>query len=583
MARSKSYAWLEITSDTEAVAEARRLALASTDSRVRQLMESPERFRCDDINRVVKANASQLLSAWRTLVSSPNEPFERRLVAAKFLCDRRDDGGLAFLMETVRSGEKRERRQALSQLHSTVCDDAPWMRRKAQGLVGELLMFFEPTHDDVIPMVAHMCKELEAEGAPERAIALWETPISTWARHALSTDLIPREAKTEGKVDAIEAALSNARLSKFDLSQGLQCATAFLDSLDPNVVGRCLELIQKYFPWKKKELIADGSGASSEWYPVIQETGTRAGRTGIPLLEEFLRSKLNSGYRGYALKALSDVLGQEVLSYVDESADELRLAPAIADALGRAFMGTGNSHVISRLQKLASRTRDEFALHQIKNAIKRIGRTVVRKATRKQVAKSLPHPTQGPGALVEHTAITLTFSRLAAIGLITPFSPEEMQLVKATEEREHDDPAWSLLVLDHARIRTCFDTESSDIPPRYDRLIWDFAENSRGIFSPEAVLQKEERRRHKSIAVQFVFRDHLYRFQVRDNGDHFDVERIVVAMNKALANSGLRERFMSRHTGDQLADFIFGDPHLIAEAAQEFEWTLDDAFNSVTV
>jgi hypothetical protein len=176
--------------------------------------------------------------------------------------------------------------------------------------------------------------------------------------------------------------------------------------------------------------------------------------------------------------------------------------------------------------------------------------------------------------------MTEACSRLAAIGLISPLFPEEIQTIQATEKREDDDPAWSLLVLDHAHIRTCFDTESSEVPPRHDLLIREFANNSRGVFSPEAVLQREGTGRRAEVVVQFVFRNRLYGFQVRDFSDDYDLERLVAAMNKALADAGLRERFLSRDTGDQIADFIFGDPRLISEAAQEFQWALDDEFNS---
>jgi hypothetical protein len=569
MARSKPHDWLDVITDAQAIADARSLALASTDSRVRQLMEKPERFQYADIDPVVKANASELLPAWRSLTASPAGPFERRLVAAKFLCDRRDAGGLPFLIATVRTGKKEVRRQALNELYSAVCDDPSWMRRRAPDLPVELLKLFDSANDDMIPMVARMCKDLEVSGAQEKAIALWENPISAWARHALLTDLLPREAKTGQRLDPINAELSRTDLSEFQLSQGLQCATAFLDSPDPNVI--------------RKDLMDNGSGASSEWYPIIEEIGKRGGRAAVPLLERFLRSKLNLGYRGYALNALSNALGPDVLPYVDESAGELRLAPAVADALGRAFHGTGDPNALGRLQKLASRTRDDFARQQITAALKAIGGPGARKAARKQLASSLPHDRQNLKALAERTSMTQACSRLAAIGLISPLSPEEIQAMQATEKREDDDPAWSLLVLDYAHIRTCFDTESSDVPPRHDELIREFAENSRGIFAPEAVLQREGKGRRVVVVVQFVFRGQLYRFQVRDLSDYYDLERMVGTINKALADAGLRERFLSRDTGDQIADFIFGDPRLITEAAQEFQWTLDDDFNSVIV
>lgn len=171
MAPSNHIAWLEVTTDPAAVAEARRLALENTDAGVRQLMQKPEDFRYENIDRIVKVNASVLLPAWRMLVGSVQEPFKRRLAAAKFLCQRRDDGGLAFLIDTVRTGKKQQRREALDELYWAVCNDAPWMRGHAEELQGELLKLFKRSNDDLIPMVAAMCKELDVPGAAEEALA----------------------------------------------------------------------------------------------------------------------------------------------------------------------------------------------------------------------------------------------------------------------------------------------------------------------------------------------------------------------------------------------------------------------------
>jgi len=103
------------------------------------------------------------------------------------------------------------------------------------------------------------------------------------------------------------------------------------------------------------------------------------------------------------------------------------------------------------------------------------------------------------------------------------------------------------------------------------------------VFSPEAVLQWETTGRNAGIWVQFVFRDRLYRFQVQDLGDYYDVERVVASIHRALADAGHPERFFSRDTGDQVADFIFGEPRTISEAAREFDWCLDEEFNNVVM
>jgi hypothetical protein len=277
----------------------------------------------------------------------------------------------------------------------------------------------------------------------------------------------------------------------------------------------------------------------------------------------------------------------EVITDASAIVEARRLTLASTNAQVRELMvepkGIRYAQAIDRLQARASRSREESAGYPITVAIEGISGTSAKKAARKKRAGDLPRDKHDPKEPAEHTALSQACSRLAAIGLIAPLLPEEIQRMRATEKRDSDDPAWSLLVLSYAHIRTCFDTESNEVPPRHDHLIQEFAGNSRGIFAPEAVLQREGKRRGVPVMVQFVFLDRLYRFQVRDYSDYYDLERLAGAINKAIADAGHHERFLSIDTGGQIADFIFGDPRLISEAAQEFQWTLDYKFNRTIV
>jgi hypothetical protein len=130
---------------------------------------------------------------------------------------------------------------------------------------------------------------------------------------------------------------------------------------------------------------------------------------------------------------------------------------------------------------------------------------------------------------------------------------------------------------------TWFDTETGEVPCRHDVLLRQFADGSRSLFTPEGVLQQNGEDDRDDVTVQFVFQDRLYRFIARNFGDYYDTERTVTAIHRALADAGLRERFLALDTGDQTSGFFFGDPVALARAADEMQWPLDQEFNRATL
>ena len=97
-------------------------------------------------------------------------------------------------------------------------------------------------------------------------------------------------------------------------------------------------------------------------------------------------------------------------------------------------------------------------------------------------------------------------------------------------------------LLDAAGIFLTFDTETGEIPVGHDKLLLDFAAASGGAFKPEAchekMLQKNDEDSDAPYAVQFIHGGRLYRFTARNFSDWYDVERVVLACNRALADAG---------------------------------------------
>lgn len=575
--------WLQITDHPEALENARQQALASQGTRVRRLMDQPEEAWYDgNYEHSLKRHASTLIPAWREIVVSDAQSFERRLFAARFLCELRDGAGLDFLIDSLRTGKGETPHKALGEIWSLACWEGgaalPWISRKADLLRTVLMERFTVKNESLFGMITGLEPKLGLPGAAERAIELWEATLHPVSRRRL-LELFPAEARTAGRFTAIERGFTDGAEDEFALSELLLCCAAFLASPDRAVVQRALAAIEEFFPWKRKELTREDEGALSTWYPIIEDTATFGGHAAVPLLEHFLRSRLNGSYRGIALKSLAKVVGPGIFTYIDEVIDQPRLAPDIADALASVFVGTGNADAISRLQTLAQRARGEFPRERIAMAIKSIGGPDAKKVARKQLRDFPRHVRQTLQAAAAPTSLPAIGARLVELGLASPFSGDEFRAMQEREKVAEDDPAWSLLLMTYANARVTFDTESMDSTARHDELIQEFADNSRGRFRPEIIVQAKRKRNAKTVSVQFVSNGRLYGFEARATGDSYDLERTVLAIHRSLADAGIAERFLARDTGDQIADFVFGDPSAIAQAAHEFEWALDDATN----
>lgn len=122
--------------------------------------------------------------------------------------------------------------------------------------------------------------------------------------------------------------------------------------------------------------------------------------------------------------------------------------------------------------------------------------------------------------------------------------------------------AGAVSVLEAAGRLLSFDTETGMVPTRHDRLLRDFARASAHQFNPEAEFEwyvpDQKNPDSGSYLVQFIHSGRLYRFRPRDLGDWYDVEAVTAAVERALSDAGVPERFVPLSTGDQTATYIFG-------------------------
>jgi hypothetical protein len=172
----------------------------------------------------------------------------------------------------------------------------------------------------------------------------------------------------------------------------------------------------------------------------------------------------------------------------------------------------------------------------------------------------------------------------------------EADAAKAEELKTAKDKTTDALNFFHSANRfIAFDPSPSTYPRRHDLLLIDFAKASAGFFRPEAVVedfksnQPEPAENDKDggpgrwirpdldeYSLQFIHNGHLYRVAPRSLHRYYDVEATVSAINRALEDADVADRFVALADFGPWAAFIFAIPFALRAAASELGLVLCD-------
>jgi len=172
--------------------------------------------------------------------------------------------------------------------------------------------------------------------------------------------------------------------------------------------------------------------------------------------------------------------------------------------------------------------------------------------------------------------------RLVEGGVIEPAkgaalrAPEVRQRLNSEYGTDCLGTVGSLLI--EAEAGVGFDLEADEIPAPHDWLVSRFAKATGGALQVEAARQIWHRTPQQfddSYTVQFIANGRLYQFPAEFRSDWFDSESVLKAINIALADNGVPQRFF-RFWGGQYVYFMFATP----EAREALSRTLHLAFAS---
>lgn len=160
------------------------------------------------------------------------------------------------------------------------------------------------------------------------------------------------------------------------------------------------------------------------------------------------------------------------------------------------------------------------------------------------------------------------WQKLKKIGWLD-YLPQEMhaEVRKQLKQNLSDDPQLAFLALTQGGfdIECIMDAGTDELS--YAAALRDLAEVSRGVFEPTQIEDAFVKRR-RAIQVSFRHGRKKYSCIVPYDNDYFDMT-VLELVNRALAESDVKQRFIVLPDVDQFVNLVFVPPQVYAAAVRE--------------
>jgi hypothetical protein len=303
--------------------------------------------------------------------------------------------------------------------------------------------------------------------------------------------------------------------------------------------------------------------------------------SGVDLLEDLLDSR-DPVVRGEALAGLARVKGDAMRARLETHlAAHDEVSHHAAAALGHLAAGSGDTELSARIEAAAAKS--PYGRRLFAEALRELAGAAGTSAARRVAARLEPAERISFLAALEGRGIDEVGAVLAEVGLLT----REEVAAGLAAQRQADEVgdgvfARTLDLLARAGRLAWFDVETDETPVRHDLLLGELAAVTGGALEIEAAHERwvgpaaeeggdakggdgeDEEGRYQ---VEFIASDRLYRFTCEDFGDWYDLEAVLAAANRALADAGAAGRLVGLATGGQDAAYLFAAPEVAALAA----------------
>jgi hypothetical protein len=502
---------------------------------------------------------------------------DKSVGASLLLWRMQEEKGRTCAGRILREGSASQRQRLINGLDGGLYVDSERLKHQAflfadKELVEALLAQLEDSDEGVVNAAIQCCGILGVPGARARFIGMIQQSKITDKSRLLYW--LSRGELTEALFDiAVEASKGVGPDDHWGATIFEEFAKSADESLRTKAKNRLREIL-KGWPDDGKQ------GYQGSRLSILSSISNAANEGDLDWLRELLNTE--SGLYGVeplvASIRLSPKEGKELLvQWLDDDAKRR----AAIDAASASFVGTADEEIVRALSTRAS-LAEGHELQAICTALNSVGGNAAQDVIEQYATKLDPASLSHIRQKHNQDSITSIAETVKSSGLLSAAEIEAAVARLTKEDGDYDSGLFGLLYA--AKSAIAFDAETGILPCRHDSLILDFAAASRGRFDPKAGLEiwhrKDQEDFESPYTLQFVLDRTLYKAEIRNLGDWYDVERVVQMINVALSQSGIPERFVGLAAEGQIAVFVFVDPSLLPGVAKKFNMALSDDFES---
>jgi hypothetical protein len=565
--------YLQVVQDPAQITMARDLATASRPKGITpELLADTWAYDLSELSP--EFELPQKLDALRRIAANPNAVERGRTVAASFLLIHDHEEGEKAFLRLLQSGNRALVRGALLQLGFIKGDGA--------RLKGAALLNWIRTAINDKAYRADVVGIWIGYGLPETATVLRESLATADDDPRGAGEILYWLAQVDPKMDVLEQskALATGGGERIQ-DRALQALTELLKAEDESIArGAEGILIDLLLAKLRAGAVSVFDFPQSNCADVIREG--KSDKLDI-LLRELMAKSKDAYLKGLAFERLHGKKdpGTKQFLIARLKTDDLRNA---ADTLKRSWAGSGDSEIVEALLLAARDSRNERHLESLVTAALEIGGDQALKGALALADRLSPWKRMEVHWTAEGIADKDVIDHLVEGGLLKRGDVSQATKTLIAEHKRDSpetEPKLSFLdVLGKAGLMHAFDTETGVVPVRHDQLIETLADVSHGALqveaSSEVMLKKHKEDWDAPYRVQFISKGRLYRFEARNLGDWYDVERVVIILNKALEDGGRQERFLPLNTGDQTSMLVCMKPAMLKELAEKYYLPIGD-------
>lgn len=565
----KQSEWLAVTDDPEALARARELAGRLQDQEIETLLAHLDASLLDaDAIAVLKGKKGPWLDQFRQIAHG--DPVTDKAVGAAMVLWRlEDDAGRSEVRRILARGRPEQRQKLLELMNFST---APMESFAADEPLQKLLLAqLEDRDPDVVEAAVQVCGEQEIPGATTKLAALLADPRDPGRERVCYW--LSRRAPRPAHVEAVLTTMT-ADEGGDDRPWWAWALLYFAKCDDPATSQRAVAVLRDQ----------RGSEAWNRVDPYIQQQVTealieRSAAEDVPWLTSLLKGKLPDYSKCrvmLALDRLDGPRGERLLAALDDP----KLRSYAAAALGEMAEDSKDRRIVKRLKTAAADEDRTNVLAAIAQALLEVGGDEARTTAIALAGRLEPSARMTVLWKANGWNAASVMDKIVGTGVLDePAYRKALKDLGVEPDGGRDGDGSLLGVLWTAKVFLAFDVETGMLPCRHDQLLLDFARSSRGIFTPEAVCQQWHQRDSEDFGadytLQFIFDGRLYRVRLRNQDDWYDVERLVLAVNRALQDAGHAERFHVLSGGGQIAEFVFATPEAAEKLARDVYLPVD--------